>query len=172
MLEVLLALALIGVLASILVGGASHLMTDQPVTLNQVFWKSVQEARKAALKSEHEMRLRYDREKRQFVIVDGFAAPVLAEDGFTMLEPAVKTFSLPPETERDVTIEFLSAGKTGNTILIGGVLVESQPIGYVTFFPDGTCMPFRLQVMRAGDAHTLAVDPWTCAPVIETKEAR
>ena len=56
-------------------------MTEKPVSTQEVFWKAVQEARKAALKAEHEMRLTFDKEKAQFVLLDGLAPARIAGQG-------------------------------------------------------------------------------------------
>ena len=169
LLEVLLTIALIALLGSVLVGGAAHLLQAQPVTPDDVFWKTVMEARKSALKAEHEMRLRYDKDKKRFLVVDGLAAAAPA-DPFAREPQAdviVKEFAVPPQTAGDLVVDFLPAGtKGGNLIVIGGVAVESQPIKYVTFYPDGTCTPFRAQFQRNGGSYTLSVDPWTCAAML------
>jgi general secretion pathway protein H len=165
LLEILLGLAIIALLGGTLIGGAAHLLGEKPVTTRDVFWQAVREARKAALKAEHEIRLKYDREKKRFVLLDGLAPTRVAEDGFTREEVPLKTFPL-PETSGDPEVTFLSAQKGGPTILIGGVLVESQPVPFVTFYSDGTCTAFRVQFAVAGAASTLAIDPWTCAPVL------
>lgn len=166
LMEILLAIALIALFASVLIAGASHLLSEQPVTPDDVFWKSVQEARKAALKAEHEVRLKFDAEKKQFVIIDGFAAPVLGPDGITKIDVPLKTFPVAPPYAQDLEVEFLPAQKSGQVILVAGVVMETQKIKQVTFYSDGTCTGFRAQIARAGGAHTLAVDPWTCAPVL------
>jgi prepilin-type N-terminal cleavage/methylation domain-containing protein len=171
LLEVLLALAIIALLATVLIGGASALLSDQPVSVNDVFWKAVREARKTALKVEHDIRLKYDRDKKQFLLIDGVAPPIIGADGLPKEETPLKTFPvlIPPGTE--VTVEFLgSSAKGGNAILVGGVLLESQPIPYVTFYSDGTCSAFRLQVMRNGAANILSIDQWTCAPILTPTE--
>ena len=166
LLEVLLTIGLIALLATVLIGGAGHLLTDQPVTTHDIFWKTVQEARKIALKNEKEVRLRFDTQKKEFVLLDALAPSVLAADGFTKQETALKTFPLPARIANDLTVDFLSATKGGNLIMIRGVALESQPIKFVTFYPDGTCTAFRAQFSRPGGAHILSVDPWTCAPVL------
>jgi hypothetical protein len=56
--------------------------------------------------------------------------------------------------------------KGGNMILIGGMLLESSPIVFATFYADGTCTAFRVQIARGSGVHTLSLDPWTCAPVL------
>lgn len=162
-----MSLAIIALLASVLIGGAAHLLSEEPATVNDVFWKSVQEARKAALKSEHEVRLKFDKEKKQFVLLDGLAPSTLAADGVTLEERPLKTFPLPVTAAGSFTVELLGpSAKGANLNLIGGVLLETQPLAYATFYSDGTCSAFRVQFSRGGGASILAVDPWTCAPVI------
>ena len=172
LLEVLLSIAIIALLAGVLVGGSAHLLSDQPVTPNDIFWKAVQEARKTALKTEHDIRLRYDKEKRQFLIIDGIAPSTVAADGFTKEERPLKTFQIPAATGSDLTVDFLAPASKGGglAILVGGVLLESQPLPYVTFYSDGTCVPFRAQFARNGGASVLAIDPWTCAPILPPKD--
>lgn len=170
LLEVLLSIAIILLLGGVLIGGSAHLLSEKPVTPHEVFWKAVQEARKAALKAEHEVRLRYDKDKRRFVIVDGLAPSRLAADGFTREEAALKELPVPvpPGTNpsnSDLEITLLAATK-GASILVGGMIVEAQPVPYVTFYSDGTCSAFRVQVVRGGGTSVLSVDPWTCAPVL------
>lgn len=171
LLEILLTIAIIALLATVLIGGAASLLAEQPVSVDDVFWKSVQEARKAALKAEHDIRLKYDKDKKQFVVVDGVAPPVLAADGFTKEEMPLKTFKLTASNDNDMTVEFLGgSAKGGRAILVGGVLLETQPIPFATFYSDGTCSQFRLQIMRNGAAHILTIDPWTCAPMLSKSD--
>lgn len=156
LLEILLCIALIGLLAGVLVGGASSMLNAKTVSVDDVFWKAVQEARKTALQQGREVKLHYfdERERGR-----GFA---VGENG------AGKDFSIPAVAgapTRDLTVEFISAQK-GNTILVGGLLLETQTLPSVTFYPDGTCTPFRLQIVRNGATHQLAIDPWTCAQIL------
>ena len=168
MLEVLLSIAIIGLLATVLVGGSVRLLNEQPVTATEIFWKSVQEARKAALKSGHEVRLKFDRAKKQFVLIDGLAPSTLAADGFTREETPLKTFPISAAAAAgDLAVEFLGAGtKGGSLILVGGVALDTQTVPFVKFFNDGTCTAFRAQFSRNGSASILSIDPWTCAPVL------
>jgi general secretion pathway protein H len=172
LLEVLLSLAIIALIGTVLIGGSARLLNDQPVSVDDVFWKAVQEARKTALKTEHDIRLKFDREKRQFLIVDANAPPVTTADGLLKEETPLKVFPVFAPTGTDMTVDFLGASTKGggSAILVGGVLIESQTIPFVTFFSDGTCSAFRLQVMRNGAAHTLSIDPWTCAQVLTPGE--
>jgi general secretion pathway protein H len=172
LLEVLLSIAIIALLGTVLIGGAANLLNDQPVSVDDVFWKAVQQARKTALRAEHDIRLRFDQEKKQFLIVDGVAPAVVAADGFTKEEVPLKIFPVFVPSGTDMSVDLLPAPTKGlgTAILIGGVLLESQPLKYVTFYSDGTCTPFRLQVMRSGAEHKLSIDPWTCAQVLTPAE--
>jgi prepilin-type N-terminal cleavage/methylation domain-containing protein len=165
LLEVLLTIALIALLATVLIGGSARMVSEQPVSPYEVFTKAVQDARKAALQREHEMRLKFDKEKKRFVILDGLAPTQLAADGFTKEEVPVKVLPLTPGTE-EFTIDFLGAGKGGPVIMIAGVVVETQPISYVTFYSDGTCSAFRVQFTRRDASNIVSIDPWTCAPML------
>jgi general secretion pathway protein H len=165
MLEVLLVLALLALFATVIVGGSERLLSAQPATVPDVFWKVVQEARKRALKAEHEIRLRFDEREQCFVLINGAAPTVLAADGVTRTEATLQTFSLPRGTG-EIEVNFLGTGKGGPTIMVRGQVIESRDVKHVTFYADGTCTPFRLQIRRSGGVNTLAVDPWTCAPVL------
>ena len=168
--EALLALAIIALLGGVLIGGAQF-MTDKPPSTHEVFWKAVLEARKAALKSEHDMRLKFDKEKKQFVLIDGLAPAQIGPDGFTREETPVKTFPVLNASAAELEVSFLSTQKGGPMLLLGGVMVEAQPLTHVTFYSDGTCSPFRVQFVRGPAVSTLSIDPWTCAPILTPADA-
>jgi general secretion pathway protein H len=172
LLEVLLSIAIISLLAGVLVAGAAHLLREQPGSSHEVFWQAVQEARKTALKAEHDIRLKFDKEKKQFVLIDGLAPTTLSAEGFTREETPLKQFPITSAGGADLTVEFLGpVTKGGNMILVGGVLLESQTIPFVTFYSDGTCSAFRAQFVRGGGTSILNVDPWTCAPILTPNDA-
>ena len=106
-------------------------------------------------------------EKKHFYLVDGLAPTAVSEDGFTQVERPLKTFRVAPETAQDLTVEFLAGSAKGaNTILVGGMLLESRPVPHVPFYGDGTCKAFRVQFTRAGSNSVVTVDPWTCAEML------
>ena len=154
LLEILLALALMGLLAAVLVTGGVNLLSEKPATPEAVFWKAVQQSRAAALTVEREVRLSYDSKNQAFVLDDGAAPQVLTV----------------PAT-RELTVDFLSAAPGASSVLIGGELVDTKTIPAVSFYPDGTCSPFRAQFRAGGAAHILNIDPWTCAQVLPRVEA-
>ena len=153
LLEILLAIALIGLISAALVTISIRLTDQKPATPEAVFWEAVNEARKSALKHEQEMRLSFDDKDKKFT-----------------LDPGGKTFEL-PGAPRDLTVEFLLAQSDGSgSVLIGGQLVDTKTVPSVTFYADGTCSPFRLQIRSGGPAKLVSIDPWTCARVLQPAE--
>jgi general secretion pathway protein H len=153
-LELLLALAIIALLGTVLIGGSAQLLNDKPASADDVFWKAVQEARKDALKSGNEVRLTFvdDKDKgKAFIVTDG-----------TTPQP----FPLPPTTSVDLAVSFLTTQKGASAVLVAGQMVETQTIPAVIFYGDGTCTAFRAQFQRGGSTHLVAIDPWTCAPML------
>jgi prepilin-type N-terminal cleavage/methylation domain-containing protein len=170
LLEILLSLAIIALIGTVLIGGTAQLLSERPASPDEIFDKAVQEARKTALKSEKPVRLVFkkDQEAKRFAIVDS-AAPPAPLDPFIIAVPdpnagVLQEFPIPAAGDLDVS--FLTSQKGGNSILIGGIAVETQTLPYVTFYSDGTCTPFRAQFLKNGATHTRPIDPWTCAPML------
>jgi general secretion pathway protein H len=155
LLEILLATALIGLLAAALVSTSIHLIGDRPVTPEDVFWQTVREARGAALKHDHDVEMRFDLKEQKFTITEG---------------ERTQSFPVPPPTH-DLTVQFLPPEQGRNSVLVGGVLLENEGLPSVTFYADGTCTAFRVQFRATGAPRVIAIDPWTCAPVLSTKDS-
>lgn len=154
LLEILLAVALIGLLAAALVAGATHLVDTKPSSPSDVFWQAVQAARRAALEQNQDVALSVDDKEHRFVVT--------AQEG-------TQYFPLPDK--QNLTVDFLPMAAGRSSVLIGGALLETQTLPAVTFYADGTCTPFRTQIRTPGaDATVLAIDPWTCAPVLTPPE--
>ncbi|HVU34288.1 MAG TPA: type II secretion system protein [Opitutaceae bacterium] len=155
LLEILLVLAIIGLMASVLISGATNLLSDKPVTPDEVFWKAVQEARAMSLKSEREVTFQYvddvANKTKEFVVSNGESTK-----NFPIVNPG------------DLDVSFLAPQSSGNLAMVAGVVLDTSKIPAVTFYPDGTCTPFKVQFYRSGAAHTASIDPWTCAPVLTT----
>jgi len=164
LLEIILALALIGLLSAVLIGGSARLLGGSTPTPTEVFWKTVSAARKTALENGRDVRLSFDIKERGFALADG---------------AMLKTFPIPPPApgsaaaalRGDLAVDFLSGQKTGTSIILAGQVVETQPLPYVTFYSDGTCSPFRAQFRLGVNAHIVAIDPWTCAAVLTPADA-
>lgn len=156
LLEVLLVLALIGLMGTIFIGGSQALLTDKGRSLDEQFWQVCARARKMALEDRKSVLLSYDPKAK----------------GFLLTDTSEKT-SVPVTGPDDAMIDFHSAQvESGSQVLVGGTLVETSPLTYVTFYNDGTCTPFRVQIRADSGAHLLAIDPWTCAPILSPGDAR
>src|SRR5882757_4199684 len=146
--EVILVLALLVLIIAVLLPAAGSLLRGaHGETAEETALAVLQDARRQAVLSGREVALRYAPAEHALVWTDG------EHDGRRVFEDAA------------VAVEFLrpSAG----AILLGGQLVETDPVDEMTFYADGSCDMIRLQ-LRAADAapRVIPIDPWTCAPVL------
>jgi general secretion pathway protein H len=155
LLEILLAIALIGLISGALVAGSVSLLRNKPTTPDEIFWQTVHQARKAALEGGNEVRVSWDDEHKAFVVDDGSGSP--------QTEPV-------PNADHDLGVDFIPADST-DMALIGGNLTSMQHMPFVSFYADGTCSPFQVQVRDKGSAHVTPVDPWTCAQMLKSAPA-
>lgn len=153
LLEILLALALIGLIGAALVSGAVHLLDGGAKTPEEIFWDASAAAREAALKKDQDVLLRFDEKAKAFVV-----------------EKSGGTEKFPVVPEPNLTVDFLHAGSPGSMALIGGELVDTQALPFVTYYADGTCSPFRVQFRTTGPARVITIDPWTCARMLAPAE--
>jgi general secretion pathway protein H len=156
LLEILLAIALVALIATALIAGSVSLLKGRTLSPDEVFWQAVGQARKTALQGGGEVKVSFDEDQKAFVVDNGVAP---------------KTVPV-PGAPKDLGVDFIAAQTNGaDLVLIGGTLVDSQPMPFVSFYPDGTCSPFRVQIRTTGGAHVLAVDPWTCAAMLKAPPA-
>lgn len=154
LIETILVLAVIALLGALLLPGVNSLMrTINNEDPDRIFSDAVNAARERALTANRTVLLRFDKEKRALQWSD---------------ESAQQQLELPA----GVKLQFMQP-KEGSTVLIGGVLVESQEVPVVRFYPDGTCDRFRVQI-RQGDGvpQVITVDPWTCAPMLDADKGK
>jgi prepilin-type N-terminal cleavage/methylation domain-containing protein len=152
LIEIILVLAVIALLGALLLPGVnSVLRTVNNAEPDQIFWGAVTAAREQALTTNRTVLLRFDSGKKLLSWSDG-------------------ADTQQKELPAGVSIQFLQP-KEGSTILLGGVLVDTQEVPVVRFYPDGTCDRFRVQIRRDTDTtapQNIPIDPWTCAPMLET----
>ena len=146
-------LAVVVLLATLLIPGVNSMLRamsgDEP---DRIFWDAVIASRELALTANRTVLLRFDKEKHQLLWGEGGGA---------------QQKNLPV----GVAVQFLQARATGSSILIGGQLIETQEMPLVRFYADGTCDPFRAQILHPpAGPQLIAIDPWTCAPVVEQKK--
>lgn len=146
--EILVVLALFGLISALLIGGSGSLLraSSQEDAENSAL-SAIAAARHEAVLSGRLVELRFDDKAR--VLNWGVGQKTISgEDNISLLPP-------------------VRAG----AMLIGGRLVEN-PIHLVRFYADGTCDPFRLEISRDRNRQVLAIDPWTCTALAPDAKSR
>ena len=148
LLEVVLAIALLGLVGSLFISGGSDLFRARERTATDVFWQAVQAARLQAVQEDMTVLLRFDEKKLRLIWNSVASAHELDWPG--------KNLEFLPVEEND-------------TILLGGQLAGTGRLAVVRFHADGGVDRFRAQLTdAAGQIIRLDLDPWTCAPVLHS----
>lgn len=148
LLEIVVVLALFGLVSALLLGGSGSLLRAigredvENTTLN-----AIASARYEAVLAGRTLELRLDEKTR--VLEWGAGRATLAGEDTVRLLPPVQT----------------------SAVLIGGRLEEAA-IGSVRFHADGTCDPFRVEIVRGQTGRILVIDPWTCTVLAPGDKAR
>ncbi len=146
-LEVILALALLGLVAGLFITGGNDLFRSRQRTPADIFWEAVQAARLQAVQEDVMVTMRYDEKNQQL----RWHGPTGGE----------RSLGWPGKN-----LEFLPA-ESNDTVLIGGQLVGTGALLAVRFHADGTTDRFRVQLTDAdGRVSLLELDPWTAAPIV------
>lgn len=149
LLELLVVLALFGLVTALLVGGSNALLRGAARDdAESVALGAVANVRNAAVLAGQTLELRYDDKARALDWGSGRAA-LNTEDEVRLLPPA-----------------------RVSAVLIGGRLQESA-LARVRFYADGTCDPFRLEIVRTAErtSRILNIDPWTCTALTPDRGA-
>lgn len=154
LLEILLVLALIGLIGAVVTGGIIRVIDTDHLSPEDVFWQACHAAQRLASLSEREVDLSFDAKMKKLVWSNGLETGQAAFDA----------------KDGDVSVQFLEARQGGSLILIAGQVVETEEMPRVKFYPDGTCTAFRVQFRAGATAWQVVIDPWTCAPVLEKSE--
>ena len=151
MMEILIVVAIIGLLAGLFAIGTNSILNSQTQSPKKIFWETVNTARRTALQQHTTIHLRFDTETRTLRLTD--------ENG----EEKHASAPLP----ENIRIDLLGQSADGAKILLAGQAVETATIPNVRFFNDGTTQPFRAQIAsNTGDTELLEIDPWTAAPIL------
>jgi len=154
LLEILMVIALMALLGTVFVTslGAVYRSATHP-SPKDTFWRAVVSARQMALDNMRTVTLRFDDQEKRLRWTDG-----------------AKSASARFEAEGEASLKFLQP-KTGSAVLLGGQLVETSEVSQVGFYSDGTCDAFRVEIkLGVAPPFVLAIDPWTCAPILEEKK--
>jgi len=146
LIEVLLAIALLGLVSALFVTGGSDLFRSRERTATDVFWEAVQAARLQAVQEDAIVHLYFDEKKLQVAWTSAGGTHELDWPGRNL--------------------EFLPVEQT-DSILLGGQLAGTSRLTEVRFHADGAVDRFRAQLTdAAGQVTRLDLDPWTCAPIL------
>ncbi|HUL53122.1 MAG TPA: prepilin-type N-terminal cleavage/methylation domain-containing protein [Opitutaceae bacterium] len=154
LLEVLLVLALIGLITALLAASITRVFSDEHAAPEDIFWQACRSAQKMASLGERETSLSFDTKEKKLVWSNG------ADTEEARFDPA----------SGEVSVQFLQAQQGGSLMLIAGQVIETQEVPRVRFYPDGTCTAFRVQFRVGANAWQVPIDPWTCAPILEGKK--
>jgi prepilin-type N-terminal cleavage/methylation domain-containing protein len=150
LLEILVVLALFGLVTALMVGGSTGLLKSLAQDdAENVAISAVASARHAAVLAGRTLELRYEEKARVLDWGQGRAS-ITGEDEVRLLPPT-----------------------RISSVIIGGQLVEA-PLARVRFYADGTCDPFRLEIVQKSDRHSrvLTLDPWTCTVLADNPRSR
>lgn len=159
--EILLVVALIGLFSAIFVVNFESLLRQtESDAVESAFWEAARAARTRALVDREAQSLRFDEKAAAFIVEDpaGAGAKQVRIDRDSWL----------PDTRLEVA--FQKRLPANQFSLVGGELVQMREIPAVKFFPDGTCTPFTLSVQVAATEHTIDIDPWTGAQLLDADE--
>ncbi len=146
LIETVLALALIGLIASVLITGANSIFRSGRVEDPEAAVLSLlQKARSEAVETGQVLEL----------------VPLPEDAGFLWGGDGVETLPV----REGMRVRLLRPEMVAS-FLIGGQL-EERPIERVRFYPDGSCDPMRIEVRRGDIRRVYAIDPWTAAPLPE-----
>lgn len=161
MVEILLVIALIGILASIFVINFDTLIRqNESDSLEQAFWTASSEARNLAMFERRAQDLRYDPESQAYLI----------GVGENVRRYTVDTSSWSDDAQ--VEVLFKQRLSDDSYRLIGGKLITLREAPIVRFFPDGTCMPFILEIRVGDNLRSIEVDPWSGAELLASEDER
>lgn len=148
--EVLLALAIMAMLGALLLPGVNSILRSMSASdPAQLVWDTINEAREQALTSHRPVWLQPAKDHTRLQWTDG-------------------VINRSKELPAGCSWQLLQ-DRVGQLVLIGGQAIETEEVAAVRFYPDGTCDSFRVQLRRdQTPPRILAVDPWTCAPIINS----
>ena len=143
LIEVLLVIGLLALVGTLFITGGREMLRPRERTPADIFWDAVQAARLQAVQEDVTVTLRYDEKTRR--VVWGAVGEAHGIDW------------------PGKSLEFLPAASR-NMVLLGGQVVETDPLAAVRFYADGTTDRFRVQLTdAAGRVSRLELDPWTAA---------
>lgn len=158
--EIMLTIALMTLLTSVFVLNVNGFLQQGAIeTLQDEFWRAVEEAKKSAVYEQKPKVLAFDEDKQAFLVVSG---------------ESVQEFPLKIDNLDDLEIEvvFNQVLPAERYVLIRGQQKKLNEIARVIFHPDGTCTPFVVQMTVAETTIDIPIDPWTGAELLMPEDTK
>lgn len=144
LIEIVMVLMLIGMLAGVLISASTSLFNSaKEQDAETAVLSLLQKARVAAVESGEIVELK----------------PLPEDAGFLWGKDGVEEL---PKRE-GYKVRLLQPEMTSASLIAGQL--EEKAVERVRFYPDGSCDPIRVQVVRGETRRVYAIDPWTAAPL-------
>ncbi len=155
----MLTMALIALLSSLFIWNIQALLKQGELeALQNEMWGAVERAKQSAVFTREPHRVRFDLDTQAFVVSAG------GEE----IPFKVDTSGLGEDIEIEVIFKMVLP-KDGYR-LVRGELVTHREIETVTFYPDGTCTPFTVDLKIAEYESSVQIDPWTGSQLTQPEE--
>lgn len=160
LLEMILVLALIGMLVSALILNVEAMVRQSEASMVEgTFWEAARTARTDALLKRRTETLRYDEKESAFILE--------APGERRRFEIDRKEWSADLKLE----VAFKKRLASSQFTLRSGELVDLREIPAIHFFQDGTCTPFVLELNVGDSTRRIEIDPWTGAELLPDDHA-
>jgi prepilin-type N-terminal cleavage/methylation domain-containing protein len=159
LIELMLTMALIALLSSLFIWNINALLKQGELeALQNELWGAVEKAKQAAVFSRQPHKVRFDEKLQSFMVSSGGEEIAFKVD----------TSGFGEEVEIEVLFKMILP-RDGYR-LVRGELVTHREIESVTFFPDGTCTPFSVDLKIGEYESGYQIDPWTGSQLTAPEE--
>lgn len=160
LIEMMLTIALIAMLSSLFIWNINSMLKQGELeALQNELWKAVEQAKQSAVFSRTPRVVRFDKELQAFIV----------SAGSEQLTFEVDTDSFSEGVEIEVI--FSETLPKDGYRLVRGELVTQREIESVTFYPDGTCTPFSVDLKIAEYESSFQIDPWTSSQLTRPEDS-
>ena len=146
----MLTIALIALLSSLFIWNINSLLKQGELeALQNELWGAVARAKQSAVFSRTPRVVRFDKELQAFIVSAGNEQITFEVDTDNFSEGV------------EIEVVFNETLPRDGYRLVRGELVTQREIESVTFYPDGTCTPFSVDLRIAEFQSSFQIDPWT-----------
>lgn len=150
LIEMMLTIALIALLSSLFIWNIDSLLKQGELeSLQNELWGAVERAKQSAVFSRQPHVVRFDEELQAFIVSAGSEQITFEVDTDGFSEGV------------EIAVAFNETLPKDGYRLVRGELVTQREIESVTFYPDGTCTPFSVDLRIGEYESAFQIDPWT-----------